>query len=316
MWKKKITLEDVFDNMSVKGGVFSNSIRYPWSASISCEILNEMFMNEFGECTPANLIMKKLDTQGHLPSQIRENISLMLATRYIRRWKHLWETETIEYNPIENYGMEEKEEIERDSTTNSEGSTYTTNEGETTTRYDVTDTNSGESTQTNNLTDTTSNTLTRNLTDGQNITVTNTNSSTNNETQSKYGFNSATAVPDNTTAQTKSDTINQTSQDSATHTGTETNSATQTNTGTVANEAEYTNTKTGTETLEDDRSTNVTQANRTTHDGNETRTLTRSGNIGTLTSQQMLMSERKLREWDFFKEVFRDIIKMIVIPIY
>lgn len=47
-----------------------------------------------------------------------------------------------------------------------------------------------------------------------------------------------------------------------------------------------------------------------------TRTLTRSGNIGVTTSQQMIQSEIELWKWDFYKQIFADLDKILTIPIY
>lgn len=46
------------------------------------------------------------------------------------------------------------------------------------------------------------------------------------------------------------------------------------------------------------------------------RTLTRSGNIGVTTSQQMLESELALRVYRFFERVYKDIDSVLVLPIY
>ena len=46
-------------------------------------------------------------------------------------------------------------------------------------------------------------------------------------------------------------------------------------------------------------------------------TLTRAGNIGVTTSQQMIESERNLWLWDFFhKVVFPDVDRILTISIY
>lgn len=47
-----------------------------------------------------------------------------------------------------------------------------------------------------------------------------------------------------------------------------------------------------------------------------TRELTRSGNIGVTTSQQMLESELKLRKYNFYQEVIRDMDKLLSLEIY
>ena len=59
-----------------------------------------------------------------------------------------------------------------------------------------------------------------------------------------------------------------------------------------------------TQTVEGDLDVNKTN-NIETETG--TRTLTRSGNIGVTTSQQMIESEISLRQWNFYKSCFDDI---------
>lgn len=46
------------------------------------------------------------------------------------------------------------------------------------------------------------------------------------------------------------------------------------------------------------------------------RTLTRSGNIGITTSQQMAESELKLWKWTFIQAVYEDLDRLITVPIY
>ena len=48
----------------------------------------------------------------------------------------------------------------------------------------------------------------------------------------------------------------------------------------------------------------------------EDRELTRSGNIGVTTSQQMLQAELEIRMYDFFESVYQDIDKVLTIPVY
>lgn len=50
------------------------------------------------------------------------------------------------------------------------------------------------------------------------------------------------------------------------------------------------------------------------HKGTET--LTRSGNIGVTTSQQMLESEFKVRQYDFYKMIYNDIDSVLCLSIY
>ena len=52
----------------------------------------------------------------------------------------------------------------------------------------------------------------------------------------------------------------------------------------------------------------------TTNTGTET--LTRSGNIGVTTSQQMLESEFKVRQYDFYKMIYNDIDSILCLSVY
>lgn len=50
--------------------------------------------------------------------------------------------------------------------------------------------------------------------------------------------------------------------------------------------------------------------------GENTRKLTRTGNIGTNTFQNLLQQERNLWMFDFFEQVFKDVDSVLTIPIY
>ena len=49
---------------------------------------------------------------------------------------------------------------------------------------------------------------------------------------------------------------------------------------------------------------------------NNTTDHTRSGNIGVTTSQQMLESEIKLREWNFYDQLFKDVDSILCLQLY
>ena len=56
---------------------------------------------------------------------------------------------------------------------------------------------------------------------------------------------------------------------------------------------------------------NLTEGSRT-----DTHTLTRTGNIGVTTSQQMLESELSLRKYDFYKNIYEDIDSLLTLKVY
>lgn len=73
-----------------------------------------------------------------------------------------------------------------------------------------------------------------------------------------------------------------------------------TNTSNNTNTRDLTDTETGTDTTA----------------GNNTRKLTRTGNIGTNTFQNLLQQERKLWMYNFFEQIFKDVDSVLTIPIY
>lgn len=108
-----------------------------------------------------------------------------------------------------------------------------------------------------------------------------------------YGFNSSQGVPNEET-----DTTNSTSN-SVTDSTTRTDNLTDTRT----------------DNLTDTRTDNLTNTENASE--NIERTLTRSGNIGITTSQQMAQSERELWLWNFFFEiVFPDLDEVLTLAIY
>lgn len=68
------------------------------------------------------------------------------------------------------------------------------------------------------------------------------------------------------------------------------------------------------ETTTDSQSGTSTRTDNLAHSLD--RILTRSGNIGVTTSQQMLQSELEIRVYDFMQSVYADIDKVLTIPVY
>ena len=146
--------------------------------------------------------------------------------------------------------------------------------------YDMTENETIENESTDRRTDTGTITNVTDTDTSQTGTVS--NSGNDSRTNGIYGFNSSDSVnSDNTT-------------------GTESNTRTDNLHGT--------NDTTDTETH------NLTISDNGTH--NTERALTRRGNIGVTTTQQMLESEIKLWQWDFFKSVFEDIDAILCLDIY
>lgn len=87
-----------------------------------------------------------------------------------------------------------------------------------------------------------------------------------------------------------------------------------------SDDTEQTSSNTETHNLTFGHDTTDTETRDLTHtnerENEVTRTMSRSGNIGVTTSQQMLNSEREVWQWIFFDKVFSDIDSFLTIPIY
>lgn len=257
-------VNDVFPGWLSGGGIFSTLQMFsvPWKdENISSALDVEYHGNVSGDKIISPLVetMKYGDT-------LTENEKILIATSILTvygvNWGKQWATRSFEYNPIENYSMQEK--MADDKTVDEYGKTRTRTDN-------LQHTKTGTEQDAPDLTDTTS----------PNLISTDENS--------LYGFNSSNPVSSD--GQTKHET------------GTNTNTRTGTDTRTY----NTTDADTGTQTDNDGGSD--------THTRNYT--LSRSGNIGATTSQQMIESERALWKWNFFHDVvFPDIDRVLTIQIY
>lgn len=109
-----------------------------------------------------------------------------------------------------------------------------------------------------------------------------------------WGFNSSTSIP----------------SDMSDVTGTNENTTTR----------DLTENETGTDTTDktntDTYNRSYTETGTDTTAGTSSRKLTRKGNIGTNTFQNLLQQERSLWMYNFFEQVFKDVDSVLTIPIY
>lgn len=223
------------------------------------------------------LMAEKMDIE------VEDVIQTLVALRIERndyKYQTLLATEGFEYNPIENYNMTESESGSMDK------------------GQQVDTTLHGHQLQ---RTHANSDTLTLATTDGKQTSATISGSSGSTEgarsdstTKSVYGYNSATAVP------SESDSFSKGSQEnSATSSSTSSGAETLQRTGTEATShtGTITDANSGTDTM-------TSGTRKDTH----ARSLTRSGNIGVTTAQQMIESEREVANFSFLKILTEDLI--------
>ena len=134
---------------------------------------------------------------------------------------------------------------------------------------------------------------------------------------------------DNTGNVVTKDEVNHTgnvvTKDEVNHTGTAVTDIIESHTGTITDNGS--NTVEGSSTLSINDTETAGGTVNTSHTGTDStsgtssdttqRTLTRSGNIGVTTSQQMIEAERNLWDWNFFNEVlYPDLDELLTLQIY
>ena len=332
LMSKKLRLNEVFPQWMIGYGVFyylNETLDLPWVTQSNdyVDALNlDYHGNHSGQKKVSPMLQYVAGREDYTLDSIMAPINRLIAVRFLDKWNREFETLSLEYNPIENYSMTETmrgdERITAYGRTNTRtddlSHTITTNEtGETsieaTVTPDTTETVTPDTTVT--VTPDTTETVTPNT--SQTVTP---NTVTTNQ-RDVCGFNSATASPSETTTETRAGT------ETTATTGTTT--TTREGTETTATTGTTTTTRTGTESTESTGETESTRREVGANTGTvssvdggrdvETRnyTLTRSGNIGVTTSQQMLESERAVLLWDYFETVvYPDLDTVLCQPSY
>lgn len=278
----------------------------PWSTTVDDKQLNDLYALSRQEKILSTLGVGVFFDMQYTPGAKLSGASTYIAniayTKFSEKWTRLWAARAMEYNPIENYNMIESGE---DTNTKS-GSISRSDTGTVTDTHTGTDTlaKSGEETHSKGGSEV-------HTFAGKEKTTNTVTSNTTGTDNGVYGFNSATAVPSDT--------------------------STGTQTGLSDSELEFTN-RTNTDSFnnrvdtdgftnrQDTQTKNLTDTETRNLSGGETynnvkdkldHSLTRSGNIGVTTTQQML--EQELNIWDvfdYFEIVFKDIDSLLLLDIY
>lgn len=310
-------------------GVFValEDMEVPWADVVPAASLDLAYLYVHSGSKPPSPLVSYL--VGKRPQYLTDaDVALLADTVYNlnhAEWERMWEADNILYNPLSNYDMTETKtgtltkeyggtDTETRALTHSSQGTDATQHGESVTRTDNLSHSKQESvglthghTETHTGTEGTQGTSTPNLTD--------------TSTHSVSGFNSATpqvsdtdqATHTGSTAESETVTYNT----STAHTGTDTTATTGTDTDTGTQTTAHTGTDTTTRSSSGTDGGTVTRAKTGEDTDTEDYILTRSGNIGVTTSQQMLQSERELRAWRFFRDfVFPDIDSVLTLCVY
>lgn len=316
-------LNDVFPLAVTGHGIFESmnqiqELPFPVSPLIM-DI--EYFGNVSGNKIVSPLIDRIVSGDEIIPTE-KNTLSNIIIDMYYKKWEKLYDTFELEYNPIQNYDMEET--MSNDETVHEYGKTIQRTDN-------LTHAKTGTETQTDNLTEQRTDNLSTQRTDNlsksvdmsvmetHNTTDTETPNLTNNTNNKIFGFNSTIGV-DSDNQEMITTGITTTAKTGTVTTDTD-NTETNTGTQTILNTGTQTNNKTGTVEMSHNVTDHDTGTQNTVSGGTDTDTrnylLRRKGNIGVTTSQQMIQSERDLWMWDFFHTVvFPDIDRVLTIPIY
>lgn len=269
-------------------------------------------------------------------SELTENertaIAGMLFNIYNRKWSKLWSVYETEYNPINNYRMDEEETSERDISHSGTDTGTITNANTGT----VADSGTNTGTVTTVTDGETSNTGTSNhsITDGGTITTVTDNDKSNTGTQTNigtsdtedgiFGFNSSLSVgsdtSNNNNSNTRTDNLASTEDETVTETRATTHSDNRTDNLASTEDTTVTETRnlsdSNTKTLNTSDLETRNLANSSTESDDMSRDLHREGTTGIYTPQQLMQDEIELWQWNFFKQVFEDIDSILCLDIY
>ena len=307
-------LKDVFLD-PISAGIFDTfqNLNVPWKDEGIDESLDLFFITNYGERLISPLTNTCLDTTGKLTAAKQTLLATAIVNLFGKNWTKEYAVLSAQYDPIENYSMEEKH------TGNDTRLETPTNWKETTTEkpgvngYSETETqtptNWKESRKETVGDDGYTETETQTPTDWEKTIESDKADNDVEGSTSLYAFNSSDPVPiSKSETQTDSKSV-------------ETQSGTYETKKEISGEKDVDIERTGTyETKREIEGEKITETGHTgTYEDKTTynSTLTRSGNIGVTTSQQMIEQEINLWKWNYFRDVvFPDVAKALTISLY
>lgn len=231
-----------------------------------------------------------------------------LLTLYGDKWAHLWELFLMEYNPIENYNMIESGSDINTKTGSLDRSGAITRTGSLERSGAITKSGSESVSDDITYSGKEANTRTGNIED--------TGAKADNQTEQDnkiYGYNSSNGVNSDSNTQQASHKNTQTFNSLKDETSFTNRTDSRDITTTFTNRAD-TDSRKDTYNNIADTDTRKELYNNIKDTGSHS--LTRSGNIGVTTTQQMAESEIEYRRHLYFDMVFADIDKLLTLPIY
>lgn len=252
--------------------------------------------------------------QKFITSMVRESNSVMSAyaeiilQMYGDKWNHIWDLYQLDYNPIENYNMIENGSDTNTKTGSLDRSGAITRSGSV--GHTGAITKSGSESVSDNITYTGKE---KNRKTGSIIDSGDKNDNQNDQDNKIYGYNSSTGVYSDSSTQKSSHKNTQKFEnvdDELSYTDRTDFRNVTTNYNNVAD------TDSRTETYNNVADTDSRKETYNNIKDEHYHNLTRSGNIGVTTTQQMAESELEYRKHLYFEMVFSDIDHILTLPVY
>jgi len=274
----------------LNNGIFS-AMEYPYPSvfQITDQEMDFMFATNYGLRTiaPVVVVAYEQDADTYIAT-----LAQMIKHMYAPKWDKLAALVNLEYDPIHNYSDIVHEEVTEDiegsdtlthntTVSNSEQVDNDTSVSDSGTER-VVNSNQSNKTRTDNLSETIQSTDENNL----------------------FGFNSVQAVGADTGASNRS----------RTNTGTQGNS--ESGSGESTKYGGLIHTTDGTVVTEGTKRTTGTEGTERASNRERVRDLTHLGNIGNITTQQLVNEEIKLWRWNFIQEILNDVKDFLTIPVY
>ena len=287
--------EKIMQMMPIVNGIFTHiHYSFPEILSITDEQMDLAFLSLYGLkiCAPVIHVVHQSNEQLMLTDAELQTLADLILAMYKYKWDKLADILSLDYDPIHNYSdtyheeLQEGIEAEKVRTPDLSTANNETVDNDTVLRDGGSEskavTRNTQNTRTDNLTEQIEGTGENNL----------------------YGFNSIEAVGADTNA----------------------NDTTRTNTGTVGNigsdteqttvNGGLTHTTDGTISTSGTKRTTGTDTENSTSDRDRVRDFTHIGNIGNLTTQQLINQEIELWRWNFIQQVLNDVKDFLTLPVY
>ena len=310
-------LNDVYKNWATGDGVFTDLATFepPWNAENDANLTANLNMayhgSHSGDKNISPVVHKFLASED---ANTRTKLAKIIYTMYADKWAKLWDALEIEYNPLNNYDMVERETPAEITHTMTPAETT-----ETITPAETTETiTPAETTETITPAETTSESKPAKVTTENELAAFNSSGYSDASKTTATGdvndkgvdtFSVDTAGTNKTEVDTAG--TNKTEVDTAGSDKIEVDTAGSNKI--VVDKAGTTKTEVDTAGT---TKTEVDAAGSDVLTVQNDRVLTRSGNIGVMSSQSLLQSEIELRKWLYYQSVFNDIDNILTLSIY